>query len=403
MQTLTFFISYSREDKHLMEILASILETAGHTTWVDADNIMPGQTWQSTILQGLRDADFCIVILTPRAIKSTYVKEELELALNERKPLIPVRWEPVTRDEVAALGIGHIHYLDFPELSFRDGIRRLLKSIELLRQQKGDDRAETAAPIPLAEPPPSVDSKVMGKYQNFIDYLKSQQRSIDRLPLTFDKIESLIGEKLPKSAYERREWWANDSVGHSHSQQWLDAGWRQAGLNLTNQTVTFARLPENEQTYIGFFSELMARLRQIDFPLGKHSPNGGSWHTLATLPRGGSQLALYSATFTGKRQFRIELYIDTQDADRNKRVFGRIRQHEAALKRQLSGTGELEFEELSDKRASRIALYYRKSVTIRSPQADLNALLDWAAPAGKAFYQAIVDAADQALNELMRG
>jgi len=402
MQSLTFFISYSREDKHLMEILAAILETAGYKTWVDSDDLIPGQTWHPTILQAVLDADFCIVILTQHGVQSPYVKQEIDLALKADKLVIPILWGNISRDQIKTLGIDDIHYLDLLELRLRDGCRRLLKAIPILLEQKAEGQTRSSISSPLTEPPPPVDSKVTGKYQNFIDYLKSRERSVERLPLTFDKMESLIGEKLPDSAYERREWWANDSVGHSHSKQWLDAGWRQAGLNLTNQTVTFARLPENEQTYIGFFSELMARLRQLDFPLGKHSPNGGYWHTLATLPRGGSQLALYSATFTGKRQFRIELYIDTQDVDRNKYVFGRIQQHQSALKNQLSSMGKLEFEELPDKRASRIALYYPRTVTIRSPQADLNALLDWAAPAGAALYQAIVDEADRALNESMR-
>src|SRR5690606_1756357 len=69
------------------------------------------------------------------------------------------------------------------------------------------------------------------RYARLADYLSSLQ--IDREQISFERIEQIIGEKLPPSAREHRSWWANASVSHIQSRQWLSAGWRVAGINMT--------------------------------------------------------------------------------------------------------------------------------------------------------------------------
>lgn len=78
----------------------------------------------------------------------------------------------------------------------------------------------------------------MAKYDHLVDHLN--RSGSDELTLTFSEVDELV-EGLPPSAYERREWWANDTVGHVHSRAWLDAGWRVASHDLAGRSVTFAR------------------------------------------------------------------------------------------------------------------------------------------------------------------
>lgn len=65
-----------------------------------------------------------------------------------------------------------------------------------------------------------------GRYAALADWLQSQPGHVDPIQLSFNQIEEIIGTDLPLSARSHRAWWANDAVSHSHSQLWLDAGWR---------------------------------------------------------------------------------------------------------------------------------------------------------------------------------
>lgn len=54
------------------------------------------------------------------------------------------------------------------------------------------------------------------------------------------------------------------------------------------------------------------------------------------------------------RRFRVELYIDALDQNKTKRIFDQIYQHKDMLESVL---GDVSWERIDDKRASRIAQY----------------------------------------------
>lgn len=62
--------------------------------------------------------------------------------------------------------------------------------------------------------------------------------------LTTGRIESIIGEDLPVSAYRLRQWWANEigNSRHVQARAWLDAGWEVQNVDLHANSVTFQRI-----------------------------------------------------------------------------------------------------------------------------------------------------------------
>ena len=61
------------------------------------------------------------------------------------------------------------------------------------------------------------------KYAPLQEHLKALPASKKGVTLRFEEIEKLIKAKLPKSASEYQEWWANQSYG-SQAPAWLGAG-----------------------------------------------------------------------------------------------------------------------------------------------------------------------------------
>lgn len=59
--------------------------------------------------------------------------------------------------------------------------------------------------------------------------------------MTFNEIAGLVGS-LPASAWQHREWWANDA-SHVEAAAWLDAGWRVTVVDQRDEWVEFEPAP----------------------------------------------------------------------------------------------------------------------------------------------------------------
>ncbi len=65
------------------------------------------------------------------------------------------------------------------------------------------------------------------KYQPLEDHLKSPTGEAQQVTLSFAEIETILGQRLPKSAYTYREWWSNQSdvSNRPHAKAWIAAGY----------------------------------------------------------------------------------------------------------------------------------------------------------------------------------
>ena len=250
---------------------------------------------------------------------------------------------------------------------------------------------ETEVPIAPAE-------ELLGpgdsRYAPLAIWLQSQSANLDRIALSFQEIEEIIEGELPVSARTHRSWWANDSVSHAQSQQWLDVGWRVAQITMTEEKVTFARIRERERDYIRFFSALLTEVRETtEFPLKELSPGGQSWHTAASLPEDGPRSLHFIVAFSRGKRFRVELYIDTGDKAENKFIFDDL--HTDRDRYHQTVGHQLSWERLSEKRASRIAWYRPGAIT--DDEETMAQVRAWATQAMVRFYEALAGPCVQAL------
>ena len=91
------FISHAYSDERLAHKVAAILEQAGLEVWDAKREIMPGDNWAQEVSNALQESEAMVVLLTPDAVRSEWVRREMrwniEYALGEvrfRSRLIPV-------------------------------------------------------------------------------------------------------------------------------------------------------------------------------------------------------------------------------------------------------------------------------------------------------------------------
>jgi len=92
------FISHAKEDAQFAHRLADDLRRMGVQVWIAPESIRPGESWVDAIERGLGESSHTVVVLTPKALKSRWVKKETGVAIaQERKgriQVIPLDVEP---------------------------------------------------------------------------------------------------------------------------------------------------------------------------------------------------------------------------------------------------------------------------------------------------------------------
>ncbi|MEE8432609.1 MAG: toll/interleukin-1 receptor domain-containing protein, partial [Candidatus Desulfatibia sp.] len=96
------FLSYAREDVKKVESLYNNLRQAGFAPWMDTQDILPGELWEESINNAIRNSEFFIACISRSSLtKRGMLQKELKLAIDIWKQmldkdiyLIPVRLEP---------------------------------------------------------------------------------------------------------------------------------------------------------------------------------------------------------------------------------------------------------------------------------------------------------------------
>ena len=79
------FLSHVREDAERIERLASGLEARTIKTWIDRQQIKPGQRWKKAIEDAIRSGAFFVACFSKASVARTrsYMNEELQIAIEE--------------------------------------------------------------------------------------------------------------------------------------------------------------------------------------------------------------------------------------------------------------------------------------------------------------------------------
>ena len=127
------FISYAREDIEIARKLRDDLEKAGIKTWLDKEDLLPGQKWRDVISREIRESSYFIALLSSGSLsKHGFVQSELKKALDALKEfpsdqifVIPVRIDDCKPQDEQ---LQNLHWADlFP--SYENGLNKILRAL----------------------------------------------------------------------------------------------------------------------------------------------------------------------------------------------------------------------------------------------------------------------------------
>jgi len=103
------FLSYSTKDQAAAEEICRALESQGLGCWIAPRDIAPGSQWGGSIVGAIEGCEAVLVLFSDASNNSPQVAREMEVAVAQRRPLIPVRIANAmpTDDMKYFLGVSH--------------------------------------------------------------------------------------------------------------------------------------------------------------------------------------------------------------------------------------------------------------------------------------------------------
>ena len=153
------FISYARVDSDFVDRLEADLRVRGHRTWVDRMHLEGGEDWEVRISQEIVRSGSMIIVLSPEAVASKWVRREITLADARNIPIIPLLFKPVER---VPLAIAERQFIDITT-TYDRGLRELLL---VLTKMQSVQETMPAIGIPSSsknEPKPVTASSAKNK------------------------------------------------------------------------------------------------------------------------------------------------------------------------------------------------------------------------------------------------
>lgn len=131
--TLTVFFSYSRDDRHVADLLVDALEKEGFRTIIDRRDLPYGEKWQSELAEFITQSDTVIWLISQASISSKWCNWELDELSKQSKRLVPIRVGHVAPTDLPRQ-LGQVHILP------ADGLFDLGSHLNLLTDTLNADR-----------------------------------------------------------------------------------------------------------------------------------------------------------------------------------------------------------------------------------------------------------------------
>lgn len=99
-QAIKVYISYSRKDQAFAQRLVDRLRIDNIDVWIDWEQIPPTADWQREIEKGIQDSEAYIFIISPDSLASKSIVQELSIAAQNKKRIIPILYREVDPKEM---------------------------------------------------------------------------------------------------------------------------------------------------------------------------------------------------------------------------------------------------------------------------------------------------------------
>jgi hypothetical protein len=157
-----------------------------------------------------------------------------------------------------------------------------------------------------------VSPRSVSKHERLKGYLLFRGAFTSTVKLGFARIDGIIGENLPMSAYRSEKWWEN-SPSSPHAKGWLDAGWEVREVNLKEGYVVFKKVREVQVRKRSSASEIKKPFTPVRVRIPKPKTPSKTrvsklYARLKNLERQKTAMPMYHGSFKPRPKYEKKLF-----------------------------------------------------------------------------------------------
>ncbi len=129
------FVSYSHQDAHLVYPEIRQIRSAGYNIWYD-EGVAASNEWPEEIANAVLGCSVFLGFLTPRAVDSVNCRNEINLALNEKKPFLSIHLEETELPPGLRLRMGDLQAIVKARIPPERYFRKVCEALDQLLGRK---------------------------------------------------------------------------------------------------------------------------------------------------------------------------------------------------------------------------------------------------------------------------
>ena len=142
------FISYSSKNKNIADAIVADLEQHNIKCWYAPRDILSGEDWAGAINNAISTTKIFVLVFTDESNRSHQVTNEVTLAVNGGKIIIPFRLSGSNMNDTLQYYLSSVHWLDAVSQPLNHNIETLRKQIiALLDIEEADENIAAAAAV----------------------------------------------------------------------------------------------------------------------------------------------------------------------------------------------------------------------------------------------------------------
>lgn len=140
------FISYSSKDKNVADAVCATLEGRKVRCWIAPRDVPPGLPYATALVNAINECEVFVLILSKGSNTSGQVLREVEEAVDEGIPIIPLRIEDIEPTDAMRYYIKSLHWLDAMTPPLERHLEKLADSVRAILSVGAEEQ-----PPPLDE------------------------------------------------------------------------------------------------------------------------------------------------------------------------------------------------------------------------------------------------------------
>jgi hypothetical protein len=123
------FVSYSRSDSELVNLLVERLRERGKDVWVDVEGIRDAEVFPAALRRAVEGSDGFVFVISPDSVASPFCEQEVDHAVELNKRVVPLSYRFVPDDQIPE-GIRVRNWIPVGDGNFDAGVERLVQALD---------------------------------------------------------------------------------------------------------------------------------------------------------------------------------------------------------------------------------------------------------------------------------